>query len=659
MLAHFMKGSGVAWGFLAFACAGWQLQSTALAATVKEVDGEKGQKLVVMENETWKLTIHPHEGGRIAGLVFKPSGRDWGRPQGGMFLDHVTQQPWPGELLGAPYTWKILRADGPEASVELACQLVGQERREKNQPRDESISDLLITKTFTLRDADRRIEAKYCFSNPTDKTKVPVPWIQNWLNIGGDKENDHYYRAAPSGVQHDYAEWKDNRYTSYGEEFLRRPMRGWSAWIDHDKKEGCVFLIDYNELYWLYNCMGSSTLEWWCDPVTLEPGGKWETTVRVAPFTDLLEVSHADASLVGDLELKIKDQQVQISLSLLSAAGTPLENTTVELAARTYPQGGEIWREKADLGTITGKVVTKNFTGPKLDTPTQEIVVKAKVTAKGYEGEFERHIDPDEVRKMQFAQPLSSYRMPKIPKVKKLVVPEGKVKRNSPPHALVFRGLHYSNWGMDEALKALGVQDVKTSYHSIFVYGDQLDWRPGSLMDLYPYDVIVLGNIPPEALTETVQQMLKIYVERGGALLVLGGVSSFGHGEFAQSSLQEWLPVKSREKFDLARNSRGLFLAPVETKDGPMLSKPTAGQTPPAVFWYHQFLEVSGTVALKAEENPMLVTGRLGDGRIAVFGMTPCGDPPTGMKGFWEHPLFAAWIKETLAWLLDRKAVAQ
>lgn len=622
---------------------------------------EKDTSSIVMENETWRLTIQPDNGGRVLNMVFKESGNDWGCPDGGLLLDHVTQQTWPGELMEAKYACKVLKEGGSEVSVELSCSIEGKyiSRGQKGPP-NPSISGLEVKKIITLRDGDRRIEVKYIFSNPTGEMKFPVPWIQNILHIGGDKENDHYYRPAPQGVQHDWCEWINNVKKFNGDDFLRRPMRGWSAWIDHNKKEGCVFLMDYNDLFWLYNCMGSSTLEWWYDPVTLEPGKSWETTVWVAPFRNLAEVSHGDTAIISDLDLKVEKAELSMEFSILSSSGSPLKDAVANLTAVSYPAGQELWKDTVNLGTVGADVVTKKLKGPKLNPPNQEVTVKADISSGNYKGTFERHIDPDEALKKQFAQPMSSYRMPPLKKVKHFVIPEGlKVERHDSPHVLIFRGMYYPYWRLDETLGEMGVKDIKVSNHTIFVYGDQLDWRPAQLSDLMAYDLVVIANVPPVSFTDVGQEMLKIYVEKGGSLLIFGGTSSFGHGEYAESGLQEWLPVKCKEKFDLVWEPRGVYLTPVDIKGCPVLTKPRPDEDSPAVFWYHRFEKTDGNVILKAGESPMVIVKEMGKGRIAVFGFTPCGDPPIGVTGFWDHPLYRKWLGEITEWLTMKKEVVQ
>lgn len=58
------------------------------------------------------------------------------------------------------------------------------------------------------------------------------------------------------------------------------------------------------------------------------------------------------------------------------------------------------------------------------------------------------------------------------------------------------------------------------------------------------YDVIILGDVPAEYLTELQQAALQRCVERGAGLMMLGGHSSFGSGGWARTPLAQVLPTE-------------------------------------------------------------------------------------------------------------------
>jgi uncharacterized membrane protein len=61
------------------------------------------------------------------------------------------------------------------------------------------------------------------------------------------------------------------------------------------------------------------------------------------------------------------------------------------------------------------------------------------------------------------------------------------------------------------------------------------------------YDCVILGSFPASEFTDAQQQTLAHYVENGGALILLGGESSFGLGGYADSKLAPLMPWMIRD----------------------------------------------------------------------------------------------------------------
>jgi uncharacterized membrane protein/Mg-chelatase subunit ChlD len=66
----------------------------------------------------------------------------------------------------------------------------------------------------------------------------------------------------------------------------------------------------------------------------------------------------------------------------------------------------------------------------------------------------------------------------------------------------------------------------------------------GSLAELQPYDAVILGNVPREAFTDAQISMLVSNTRNMGAgLIMLGGENSFGAGGWANTELEQAMPV--------------------------------------------------------------------------------------------------------------------
>lgn len=68
---------------------------------------------------------------------------------------------------------------------------------------------------------------------------------------------------------------------------------------------------------------------------------------------------------------------------------------------------------------------------------------------------------------------------------------------------------------------------------------------PTDLLGLQPYDLVVLQDVPADAIPERVQDNIAAHVrDMGGGLIMIGGPSSFGSGGWMGTPIEPILPVK-------------------------------------------------------------------------------------------------------------------
>src|SRR5690606_34963768 len=68
---------------------------------------------------------------------------------------------------------------------------------------------------------------------------------------------------------------------------------------------------------------------------------------------------------------------------------------------------------------------------------------------------------------------------------------------------------------------------------------------PGDLLGLQAFDLVVLQNVPVEAVPERAQRALADYVrDLGGGLVLIGGPDSFGPGGWNGTPVADVLPVR-------------------------------------------------------------------------------------------------------------------
>ena len=108
------------------------------------------------------------------------------------------------------------------------------------------------------------------------------------------------------------------------------------------------------------------------------------------------------------------------------------------------------------------------------------------------------------------------------------------VNVQGPPHVLVIEGSPGAGRNIVNALQATHI-DVNV--------GDPID-VPDTLEGLANYDAIVLADVPAVSLGTTRMQVLQSYVrDLGRGLVVSGGENSYGVGGYANTPLEETLPV--------------------------------------------------------------------------------------------------------------------
>ncbi len=144
-----------------------------------------------------------------------------------------------------------------------------------------------------------------------------------------------------------------------------------------------------------------------------------------------------------------------------------------------------------------------------------------------------------------------------------------------------------------------------------------------SAQSLAGYAVILLGDLPPAALSQEHAQAIRDFVDRGGGLVLLGGPNFLGSPELANTPLGRLLPVtlpaEYREgNFPVEITDTGLHhpvFGPLfmRVKDFPPLltCNTAAGVSPNA--------EVLMQVLAGGAPRPLVVSTRFGQGRVIVL----------------------------------------
>jgi len=614
----------VLWFVAAISPAFWD---STWAATAVESTDAAGNRVVVMENAALKLTINPAAGGRVSSFIWKATGKDWVLPgNSGFFMDHVWQQSWPGELLGRSYDVKILPTEPGTAAVSASVVIEGSG--------DKTIAGVRLTRTMTLTDDSPRVIVTYRFENPTPEPRAPGPWVQNVIAVGGARDDAWTFRPTTRGII--TASWSDSKGTvlpaGYKDDFCFDPVAGWSAEVYTPTGEGIVFFMDYNNLRCLYNNGGSQSVEWWLEQVRLAPGKAWETTVELFAFQGLKGVTYASPQVLGYLEMQGEGPTIVLRNQLLAGPQPVAGALSLKLQLLDYDTGKELFaRQFPQLHLGAAPIVTE---ATAAHVPAgRNLLARATVTLPdGKSVSYEQYRAAPGVMGTEKA-----YRIAKPRRERAVERPPVIAKT---PHEgfniLHLRGLYHDYYRLPEAARLLGARLECGSYR-VFVYGPSLSYFPGSYDELMNFDVIVLNNVPAEAIDEVTMQYLSDYVENGGALLVIGGHWAFGGGGYKGTPLEELLPVTSKGPFDVRRVRNG-SIRPALSADHRV-----------GTLWIQDVIvRPEAQVTMTAGDKPFWIQWRKGKGVVAVMTGLCYGEGFRNLCPFWEWPGWPNWFGKQL-----------
>ncbi|UGX88748.1 glutamine amidotransferase [Phyllobacterium meliloti] len=220
--------------------------------------------------------------------------------------------------------------------------------------------------------------------------------------------------------------------------------------------------------------------------------------------------------------------------------------------------------------------------------------------------------------------------------------------------------------GAEPLVKALAGSEFDLTYMPAH---EAVEKFPYEMAGLDAYDVIILSDIganslllPPDVWlhSRTVPNRLKLikaWVEKGGALLMVGGYFSFqgidGKARWRRTAVEDVLPVTCLPYDDRVEIPEGTT-AKILMADHPVMAG-LSGEWPMLLgvneveVRQHADVEVIATLPDDQGGHPLLVLGRFGNGNTAVW--------TSDIGPHWLSPAFCEWEgygklwKNILAWL--------
>ncbi|MCG2660530.1 MAG: glutamine amidotransferase [Kiritimatiellae bacterium] len=622
----------------------------------QEESNEGGRRLVVIANDLYRLTFDPALGGRCTSFLIKATGREWvyDGKTGGLFQDHFAHQGYPGELLKSAYEYRIERDDDQSISICLWTIAKG-----GADGRDLLTKGLRVEKRITLRAGRRDVEVVNTFSNPTRESKNVGLWVQQCFNYAGDRLFDLYYRPSSHGISltgrddKGVAHYLPGLVDVYSQDWVgpshysdaggRKVIVGWTAGRDRHSNEGAVFLIDYNYLQVLYNC-GGRTTEWFMDKVPLPPGKSWSTGYTIIPVNGFTGFSHASRRLIANTEVMPEGGRVRIAHAF---AGGCEPAGAITVSTRIY---GVRSKKEASLAPLKVEGVglepmgvTQVWASAQSEPLVIRVAVEGQDWKEHYEYLFEGAFGGEGI---QGAGQTAEYETPRPAKKKEFLKPD-KWTRPGNKHlrVLLIYGLYSDQYRVEAAARALD-PDAEV------VVVEGWNFFPATHDDLLGYDLIVLSDM--EVGPDYANVMVDDVVRFGGVgLLALGGIKTFGGGQWIQTALGELLPAEIRSPFDMKREQKGVR-AKVSAKHPVVAGVEFPDKA--RFYWIHEMFPKAGSaVVMTAGERPLVITGTVGKGRVVVVAGTCHGEPGAGQVEAWQTPAWIKLLTQSLRWLQTGK----
>ncbi len=202
-----------------------------------------------------------------------------------------------------------------------------------------------------------------------------------------------------------------------------------------------------------------------------------------------------------------------------------------------------------------------------------------------------------------------------------------------------------------DAIEANGVEFVHIPCHRV-----DMDF-PATVQELAKYDVVMISdcgantfNLPMSTFiglqrSPNKLEMIKEYVENGGAFVMIGGYLTFqgiqARGCYRNSPIEEILPVNLLDGDDRVEKCQGITPAVVDAQHPILNGLPSKGW--PHVLGYNKLIpKKEAEVPVMVGEDPLIALGTYGKGRVCAYS--------TDCSPHWSPTEFCKWSGYSVLW---------
>ncbi|MEN6303461.1 MAG: hypothetical protein ABFD96_12090 [Armatimonadia bacterium] len=215
---------------------------------------------------------------------------------------------------------------------------------------------------------------------------------------------------------------------------------------------------------------------------------------------------------------------------------------------------------------------------------------------------------------------------------------EYKLQRDGKLDVLMIRHAAAGHYQIERVLCASDPKAVVEAYpFKGLHFGLDLYGFPKTIQPLLKTDLIVLVDVDPFIFTPEQAKWLADLVNSGAGMLFCGGVETLAKSKEFKRPIADILPVTFSTGYPQFQ-----------------VRKTTLPGDATVAASYVQKLEVKpgATVALQAEDRPLLITSQFGKGRVAVLNAMPGLDRTDDL---FLNAAYPQWLQDTLAWVTQTK----
>ncbi len=619
-------------------------------ASIAEVTDADGDLQIQMESEWISLQLQPQLGSTIVRFVFRPTGNDILdeiSPKvdlgGGLLQDNLWGQDWRySELRAKFYDYQIIRDTPEEVAVTFETSTVGWLQANNSGMINKLWSNVRIRRTVTMRAGAPYFLVDLELASTDGTAKMPAMWIHN-AAVVDPETGDQCWRPSARGGRRIGAPDRKNTLGFPGEdEYIRDFNEGWTAQMSATRKEGLVFLMDYDYLQFLYNC-GTTTTEWVCDNLLLTKDHPWKSRIYILPVMGLARVDHANEHFV--MEVVPTREKSRLSFTYrVTGSYEPVKRITFNTELES-DHLSDVKRRKLDPVEVEGLGVAPVEGTLVIDDPPDDpLLLNIKAHVELLDGtvktrEFQVfHLggygQGDNVR-IDLKTPVAKLqRHPQKPYVPE--APANATVNRSDWRVFAVLGNHTNRSGLREAIRSIPARlDDQQDVGFTPGFGDLTDF-PYDYDRLFATRVVVWANAELDVARRVGASVLAAYLQRGGGLVLTGGDSAY-RSDFADSAraLDPYVPFQPKP--DNLR--QGILALREPVADHPIFTGIDLTRLP--VAYYHHDLEVKpdigARVLMKAGDKPFIVELTRGDQRTIAVLDVAFGDPAEhpGTTPFW------------------------